>query len=95
MKHTAYAVPLSVLVRLTVGVKWSSALVGVCGPRRYVSDIIPEPEQELLPDDVSKRWQIEASVEKQRLAFGRLMETILGKRETAERVMQARGGRLG
>jgi len=59
-----------------------------------VPDIILGPYQELLPDDISRRRWIVASVEKQRLAFGRLVESILGQKEAAERVKQVRGGSL-
>jgi len=45
-----------------------------------VPDIILGPEKVLLPDDVSSRRRIVASAEKQRLAFGRLVETILGQK---------------
>jgi len=55
-----------------------------------VPDIILGPEQELLPVDILRRRRIVASAENQRLAFGRLVETILGQKETAERVRQAR-----
>jgi len=55
--------------------------------------IILGPEQELLPDDISWRRRIVASAEKQRLAFGRLVETIFGQKEAAERVRQEAGER--
>lgn len=60
-----------------------------------VPDITLGPKQELLPDDISRRRRIAASAEKQRLAFGWLVETILGQKVTAERVRQVRGGRVG
>jgi len=59
-----------------------------------VPDIMQGPEQELLPYDISRRQQIVASVKKQRLAFGRLVEMIL-EQEDAECVRQARGERVG
>jgi len=60
----------------------------------HVSDIILGPEQELLPDGISMRRRIVASEKKQRLAFRRLVEMILGQKEAAERVRQARCGRV-
>ncbi|CAI6371807.1 unnamed protein product [Macrosiphum euphorbiae] len=55
-----------------------------------VPDIILGPEQELLPDAASRRRRIEAMAEGLRLAFGRMVEAILGRKEDAERVRQAR-----
>ncbi|KAL4103526.1 hypothetical protein QTP88_018889 [Uroleucon formosanum] len=55
-----------------------------------VPDIILGPEQELLPDDASRRRRIETMAEGLRLAFGRMVEAILGRKEDAERVRQAR-----
>ncbi|KAL4142468.1 hypothetical protein QTP88_004922 [Uroleucon formosanum] len=55
-----------------------------------VPDIILGPEQELLPDDACRRRRIEAMAEEQRLAFGRMVEAILGRKESAERARQAR-----
>jgi len=50
-----------------------------------VPDIILGPEQELLPVDTSKRLRIETLMENQWLAFSRMMDTILGWKEVAER----------
>ncbi|KAL4121031.1 hypothetical protein QTP88_013616 [Uroleucon formosanum] len=50
-----------------------------------VPDIILGPEQELLPDDASRRRRIETMAEGLRLAFGRMVEAILGRKEDAER----------
>jgi len=44
-----------------------------------VPDINVGPEQELFPDDTSKR-RVEAFSEKQRLAFFRIVETMLDKK---------------
>jgi len=35
---------------------------------------------------------IEVAADKQRIAFGRMVETILGEKEAAERIRQAGGG---
>jgi len=59
-----------------------------------VPDIILGPDQELLPDDMSRRRRIEALADKQRIAFGKMVETILGLKEEAERFRQA-GDQLG
>ena len=55
-----------------------------------VPDIILGPEQELLPDDAFRRRRIEAMAERQRLAFGKMVEAILGRKENAEWDRQAR-----
>ncbi|KAL4090895.1 hypothetical protein QTP88_025653 [Uroleucon formosanum] len=55
-----------------------------------VPNIILGPEQELLLDDASRRRRIEAMAEGLRLAFGRIVEAILGRKEDTERVRQAR-----
>lgn len=59
-----------------------------------VPEIILGPEQELLPDDTVRRQRVEASAENQRLAFGRMVESILGRKEDEERTRQAGAGRL-
>lgn len=59
-----------------------------------VQEIILGPEQELLPDDIARRRWVEASAENQRLSFGRMVETILGQKENAERTRQTGGRRL-
>jgi len=62
-------------------------LVGVYGLR--ISPIsFWGPEQELLPDNIRKRRRILASAEKQRIAFGNLVEMIIGQKDAAERVRQ-------
>lgn len=58
-------------------------------------NIILGPEQELLPDDVLRRRRIEASEDKQRITFGKMVETSLRQEEATERNRQTRGGRVG
>jgi len=41
---------------------------------------------------MSWRRRIEAAADKQRLAFGRIVETILGEKEATEHIRQAGGG---
>lgn len=48
-----------------------------------VSDFILGPKQELLPDDMSRMQRIKALAEKQRLAFDRMVETILRQKKAA------------
>jgi len=69
--------------------------IGQCLRPEDVPDIILGPEQELLPDDMARRRRIEASADKQWIAFGRMVETMFGLKETAERIRQAGGGRVG
>lgn len=58
-----------------------------------VLEIILGPEQELLPDYTTRRRRVKALVGNQRLAFSRIVETILGQKEDAERARQAGGER--
>jgi len=62
--------------------------------RYVVPEIILGPDQKLLPDDISRR-RIEAAVDKQRLVFGWVVETILGEKKASEHIRQSRGRRVG
>jgi len=48
-------------------------------------------ERELLPHNMSRRWR--RISRGYWIAFGRMVETILGEKEAAERIRKARGGR--
>jgi len=60
-----------------------------------VPDIILGVEQELFPDDMSRRRQIEEETDKQRLAFGKMVETIIWEMKAAELIRLAGGGWVG
>jgi len=60
-----------------------------------VPEIVLPPEQEPLTDYTSIKLQIEASVKEHILNFDWIVGTILGQKEAAGYIRQARGKRVG